>query len=223
MRLPVTIYIDADLTGVESFFEPAVIHSFNRSFIFPHSHLTPPNPPLSLLPRYLTYQSTHTVKMKPTLALLSFITLVTATSVPATNTPNAVAARDAVTGTSTEPAVDKRLLGGFIKDKVQDKVEDKIKDKVEDKAKDKVEDKVQDKVEDKAKDKVEDKAKDKPDVDIPKPKNDDKDKDKPDVNVNVKGPKGKDGDESAASGLMGVDVRVLVVGLVGAGVGAVFL
>jgi hypothetical protein len=169
--------------------------------------------------------------MKPTLALLSFITLAAAAS----NTPNAVAARDAVTGTSTKPAVDKRFVGGFIKDKIQDKVEDKIQDKVEDKAKDKIEDKaqdkiedkVQDKVEDKAKDKVEDKAedkaKDKPDVDIPKPKNDDKDKDKPDVNVNVKGSKGKDGDESAASGLMGVDVRVLVVGLVGAGAGAVFL
>jgi hypothetical protein len=176
--------------------------------------------------------------MKPTLALVSFIALATATSVPTTNTPDAVAARhDSSYHGGTEPTAERRRFGGgwvmdkgkdIFVDKAKDKAQDKAKDKVEDKAKDKVEDKVEDKAKDKAqdeaKDKAQDKAKDKPDVDVPKPKNDDKNKDGPNVNVNVKPPKGgKDGDKSAASGLMGVDVRVLIVGLVGAGVGAVFL
>jgi hypothetical protein len=156
--------------------------------------------------------------MKPTLALVSFIALATATSVPTTNTPDAVAARhDSSYHGGTEPTAERRRFGGgWVMDKGKDIFVDKAKDKAQDKAKDKAQDE--------AKDKAQDKAKDKPDVDVPKPKNDDKNKDGPNVNVNVKPPKGgKDGDKSAASGLMGVDVRVLVVGLVGAGVGAVFL
>jgi hypothetical protein len=165
--------------------------------------------------------------MKPTLALVSFIALATAASVSTTNTPDAVAARDADSPSyhgGTEPAVDERSIGGWVVDKGKDIVVDKGKDKAKDKAEDKVQDKAEDKGKDVVEDKAKDKAKEKPDVDVPKPKNDDKDKDKSNVNVNVKPPKGgKDGDKSAASGLMGVDVRVLVVGLVGAGVGAVFL